>query len=437
MKLKIKNINKVKEAVVNLNGLTVIAGANSSGKSTVGKLLFSMIKAMSNAELLSSQTHEKKLQKRVDSLYSRASNCFSRQDLPNIEDLMPLPANKMTEKLLSLPDDEAVEAYLNSLSALFASVDLTPRLRTLFDQDIDNIRIAMGDSVAADVASEIRVFIESEFMGKITSYGCEDSEAILELDTPEDKLELKFHSDAINRVNTLYNEVLSDATYVESPLYMHILDTLLLAATYREGKSRRNVFSRGMVPIHIKDLATKISAMQYLSSDNDMGIDIESIIGGNFEIEKETQRLIFRQKGQSVPLSPINIASGIKTFGLVQILLQTGIISPDKPLIWDEPENHLHPEWQINFAKILVLLSKSGIPVVISTHSPYFVQGIRYYSAMYDLENYTNYYLADVQSDQLSIMRDVSSDLNQIFSKLATPLSEIMNVDMVRRESMK
>lgn len=433
MKLKIKNINKVKDAVISLNGLTVIAGANSSGKSTVGKLLFSMIKAMSNAELLSSQTHEGKLQKRVDSLYSRASSCFSRHDLPNVEELMPLPSNKMTEKLLSFSDNEAIEQYLLSLSSIFASSDLTPRLRTLFDQDIDNIRIAMGDSVAADVASEMRVFIESEFMGKITSYGCVDSEAILELDKPDDKLELKFHSDAISRVNTLYNETLSDATYVESPLYMHILDTLLLAATYREGKRRRNVFSRGMVPIHIKDLATKVNAMQYLPSINEIGIDIESIIGGKFEIEKETQRLIFRQEGQSAPLSPINIASGIKTFGLVQILLQTGIISPDKPLIWDEPENHLHPEWQINFAKILVLLSKSGIPVVISTHSPYFVQGIRYYSAMYDLENYTNYYLADVQSDQLSIMRDVSSDLNQLFSKLAAPLSEIMNVDMVRK----
>lgn len=433
MKLIINNINKVKEAEINLNGLTVVAGPNSSGKSTIGKLMFSMIKAMSNAELLRTQTHEKKLQKRVDSLYSRTANCFNRQDLTDINELMPIPSVKMTEKLLNLPDKDAVEKYLRDLQAMFYSVDLTPRLRTLFDQDIDNIRIAMGNSIAADVASEVRVFIESEFMGKITSNGQDESLAILEMDSENQKMELVFKADTVNRVNTLYDIPLADATYVESPLYMHILDTLLLANTYREGKNQKNVFMRGMVPIHIKDLATKINAIQYLSEEPLIGLDIESIIGGKFEMEKDTQRLIFRQEGHSTPLSPINIASGIKTFGLIQILLQTGIIGPDKPLIWDEPENHLHPEWQINFAKILVILSKSGIPVVVSTHSPYFVQGIRYYSAQYNLEDYTSYYLADVQPDQLAIIRDVSSDLNQIFRRLAAPLNEIMNVDSVRK----
>lgn len=434
MRLKIHNINKVKDADISLNGLTVIAGANSSGKSTIGKLLFSMVKAMSNAEFRRSQTHEKKLQNRVDNLYSRASNCFSRLELPRLDELMPLPSVKMTEKLIGLPD-EAKEYYLNELQSLFNSVDITPRLRTLFDQDIDNIRIAMGDSVAADVASEVRVFIESEFMGNIMSSGCTESSATLEMDTPQERLELSFMSDSIQRVNAAYRTPLSDATYVESPLYLHILDTLLLANTYREGKKQRNIFTLGgMVPIHIKDLATKINAMQYSSKGNSLGIDINSIIGGNFEIEKDSQRLIFRPNDESATLSPINIASGIKTFGLVQILLQTNIIGPDRPLIWDEPENHLHPEWQIDFAKILVLLSKSGIPIVVSTHSPYFVQGIRYFSAKYELENYTNYYLAEVQNDNLSIIRDVSNDLNQIFRKLAAPLSEIMNVDMVRKK---
>ena len=80
---------------------------------------------------------------------------------------------------------------------------------------------------------------------------------------------------------------------------------------------------------------------------------------------------------------PINVASGIKSFGALQLLLDGYCISNNRPLIWDEPENHLHPHWQVEFAKVIVQIVNSGIPVMISTHSPYFLQAVRYYSAMY------------------------------------------------------
>ena len=40
MKLSIKNVGKLKEADVEINGITVIAGENNTGKSTVSKTLF-------------------------------------------------------------------------------------------------------------------------------------------------------------------------------------------------------------------------------------------------------------------------------------------------------------------------------------------------------------------------------------------------------------
>ena len=45
MKLKIKNIGMFQEAEVLLEGITVIAGKNDTGKSTIGKVIFSLIKA--------------------------------------------------------------------------------------------------------------------------------------------------------------------------------------------------------------------------------------------------------------------------------------------------------------------------------------------------------------------------------------------------------
>ena len=42
MQIKISNIGKIKEADVTINGITVIAGENNTGKSTVGKALYAM-----------------------------------------------------------------------------------------------------------------------------------------------------------------------------------------------------------------------------------------------------------------------------------------------------------------------------------------------------------------------------------------------------------
>ena len=42
MELYLKNIGKVAEANVEIKGITVIAGENDTGKSTVGRALFSI-----------------------------------------------------------------------------------------------------------------------------------------------------------------------------------------------------------------------------------------------------------------------------------------------------------------------------------------------------------------------------------------------------------
>ena len=438
MKLQINNINKVKEATINLNGITVIAGANGSGKSTVGKLLFSMVKAGSNAEEVKGQSTAKRLKKAVDILYRRVSLSFSRFNDDLIKELFPLPSTRMVEKLESISEDkEAIDLYLDKLQSAIDAMEMSPRIKMKFEEDIDNIRIAMGNSPAADVAMQIRSFVESEFLGRICSNGKEEATALLEMENPEEILELHFYKDMVDKVEYHCIDFLSDCTYIESPLYMHILDTLLSATTYKEyQQNKRMILFRGMVPIHIKDLATKLDAIRIAIPNlfNSTEVDISSIIGGRFEYDKEGHKIVFREEKTGVSYSPLNVASGIKSFGLIQILQQIGVINNNSFLIWDEPENHLHPKWQVAFAELLVQLSLLGVPILISTHSPFFVQGIRYFSAKHRIEKYTNYYLAEEQEDGLSVIREVTSDLNAIFSKLAEPLNEIMNVDLVRRE---
>ena len=50
MRLQLKNIGIVNDADIKIDGLTVIAGENDSGKSTVGKVLCTLIKSLQYAE---------------------------------------------------------------------------------------------------------------------------------------------------------------------------------------------------------------------------------------------------------------------------------------------------------------------------------------------------------------------------------------------------
>ncbi len=54
MNLQLKNTGMIKEAIVKIEGLTVIAGENDTGKSTVGKILFKAVREY----LLFNKKHE-------------------------------------------------------------------------------------------------------------------------------------------------------------------------------------------------------------------------------------------------------------------------------------------------------------------------------------------------------------------------------------------
>ena len=46
MRLSIDNIGKIKNAQININGVCIIAGVNNTGKSTMGKSLFSAFSSL-------------------------------------------------------------------------------------------------------------------------------------------------------------------------------------------------------------------------------------------------------------------------------------------------------------------------------------------------------------------------------------------------------
>ena len=90
-------------------------------------------------------------------------------------------------------------------------------------------------------------------------------------------------------------------------------------------------------------------------------------------------------------------------------------------LIMDEPEVHLHPEWQVKLAEILVLLVKDlNVNLFINSHSPQFIEAIEVYSIKYGLKNETNFYLTqkDENSEKYNVEKIEYDNLYELYSNL-------------------
>jgi predicted ATPase len=94
-------------------------------------------------------------------------------------------------------------------------------------------------------------------------------------------------------------------------------------------------------------------------------------------------------------------------------------------LILDEPEIHLHPEWQLKFAELLILLQKEfSLTILLTTHSPYFINAIETYSQKHGISERCTYYLTESINDCCTV-QDVTEDTNPIYQLLLKPFHQL------------
>jgi predicted ATPase len=93
----------------------------------------------------------------------------------------------------------------------------------------------------------------------------------------------------------------------------------------------------------------------------------------------------------------------------------------------DEPETHLHPKWQVEYARLLVELVKNDISVLVTSHSPYLIQALKVFSDKEGIDDRTAFYLSEKnEANDFAEIHDVTHNLNRLFSKLADPLRELV-----------
>ncbi len=341
MLFKLKNIGMIKEAEVKLDGLTVIAGENDTGKSTVGKMLFALIKS--------------------DNI------CWREK------------ANQKRAKEI-----------------------LAIRLNLVFDANISE----SGEIIVKDVKN--RKIIEAHIKDK-------------------------------NYVNKFIRENISserffDATFVGTPVVLDLVDFFNSVARMKERKRMEFGLEFDIkYPYVLWDLYDKLvseNPFRLSKIQNEINQNIMEIIKGEFIIEKDkvyyVKTVINSQKILKVEM--LNTAMGIKSFGILQLLNKNRFLHKKYILIFDEPEVHLHPIWQLAFAKLLVTLVKKDIKILVNSHSPYMIEALKRYSELEKIEDKTNFYLAE-DGYIKQIKNSNSQTLASIFEKLSEPFKIFEKMD--------
>jgi predicted ATPase len=153
---------------------------------------------------------------------------------------------------------------------------------------------------------------------------------------------------------------------------------------------------------------------------------IHSVTNGEFKEDKES--LMFMENGLKKPIPLSSVSAGIKTFIIIKRLLELGEIKERNILILDEPEIHLHPAWQLQFAEILVLLQKEfNLTILLTTHSPYFLNAVEVFGEKHGIKELLNFYLAESNGD-VSDVREVTDSIDTIYKQLAMPFQKLEDI---------
>lgn len=175
-------------------------------------------------------------------------------------------------------------------------------------------------------------------------------------------------------------------------------------------------------PYLLWDVYKKLVVVRkYRNTTSQISDDIKNIINGEF-IKEESKEFAFHRavNSQILKISLENVAVGIKQLGILQTLLKNNYITKKGFFIFDEPENHLHPSWQIEFAKIMISLSKKNIPILITTHSPYMLEALHKYGKQEKVA--VNFHLANNGE-----IRQIGDNMKSLNERTLNEIFHILN----------
>lgn len=426
MQLKISNIGKIEEAVIAVDGITVIAGENNAGKSTIGKLLFAIFNSMNNMdEKIREEKRNKIYQtihlllqsyhgKRPDNFaaWMRRRNIFTANVANHIMEYINGDAKQIQGDM-----EELLQEDLKASSIFENSDDLEVFLKECVNK-LEPILNVSDDRIMLEVITR---WFNGVFDGQVSPLWDEGIESKIELTLRGEKISYLFKENTCVKWGSDI-PILHGAFYIDNPF---IIDKV--SNPYGEFKITENHlinFLRKEDEDIFDGIFDAVIAKDKL---DDINAILGQVIAGDITINQEGE-YCFKTGKDTRPLYLQNMSTGLKAFALLKMLLENRSIKEKDVLILDEPEIHLHPEWQLLYAQLIVLLQREfDLSLVITTYSPYFLDAIDVYSTKYNTSPVAHYYLAENEGT-VSHLRDVTNNIDAIYKKLSEPMQMLENL---------
>ena len=417
MKLSIRNVGKLKEADVEINGITVITGENDTGKSTVGKVLWSVFNSFY-------KVYEQIEKERIDfvneQIYSYIRNLDKSDNVKkktldmatdiiqnysiyyrNEENIKSYITKKFKENNYFI-DNERIEELIASIYTILNIIDtqiisfiIDEKLSVEFNEEIINKKIGKGSFAN----------IELNIRNKILNFNIEEG-----IDVAGEFVEnLKGDIDNF--------DLLTEAVFIDNPF---IIDDIENIFEQKKKNYRQHLVSK----LYYNRNENTVKKMYVNEKLEKIYKKLNSIASGKITIKN----LDVYYKDSEIEINAKNLSTGLKTFAIIKMLLQNGTLEENGTIILDEPEIHLHPEWQLKFAELIVLLQKEfGMHILLTTHSPYFVSAIEVFSEKYKIDDKCKYYVAENKGNS-GVIKDITGNTNIIFKKMARPFQDLENI---------
>lgn len=447
MKLSIDNVMKIAHADIELDGITVIAGENNTGKSTVGKTLWAVTESLYDFEGFVQNAKKRNVNSQLElfgnklDLLCKELSGAKRKKTGKIDRLN----DKYTKFILAESEESVIKKQIEEYRSEFIDLyglELTEYIVKNTEEWIDEIYTLIRNIVELDEdlvgCNKVTPIFNSVFSERMIKAGTEEANVTV-IDEKGKRNTMEFHRMGREKCISVKRSF-----YVGNRAYFignsDVLDRL-------ETKSFLHYFDDISKRTKLKQLLVPSGVPMFLGTEtgwNDSFFDTErdevglifengdfsnvmskiaEIMNGQFVTENKQMKFKDTETGATIPIA--NMSEGLKAIALLERIVSYGLLTKDTVLILDEPEINLHPEWQLAYAEIIVMLQKElDLKVVLTTHSPYFVQAIEYFTKQYERSEVCHYYYATNQKGSAEIT-NVDGMTNIIFKKLAIPLLRI------------
>lgn len=475
--MSLHNVGIIRNSDVKLDGLTVITGKNSSGKTTVGKVVYSLLAAGSNPVESFEETRRSyicgQLREVENTLRLRRAWQMHQHDKYTmgkheglireltLHRFLRYGINELMDFLIAtrcFVEELSLEAYMDYFTSTDKAGSTVPKsfLETLSDGFYERKERALSICFSAielvnDDGAFLRflrdrttAYLNHEFNKQIRPVRARGSVARITLvDQGKNVVSCKVRSK--NSV-----EYLKDSTFlypyekcifIDNPFVIDQLDdydNYDEYASYRtinDGASKALITSEDIeshddVVIRLLMQGEKKNFFSDLEIQKKYGPvfeKINAIVPGEFAITSDG--VFYVQEGAR--LSVKNLATGSKMFFIIKKLLLNGLLDDTTMLVLDEPESHLHPEWINKFAEILVvLINDVKLNVLLTTHSPNLMLALNVYAQKAGIAQDSHFYLAEkMEGSDYSQIRCIDDCIGEGYSHLSLPLVE-MNLQL-------